>query len=511
MRRRHLRTVLRIETEVYPRPWTMNLFVSELAMRTSRSYYVAKVGPTVVGYSGLMLVGEDAHVTTIAVDPAWHRYQIGTRLLLNIAGTRATRREASHVGSARLERAGAEDVPHVRFPSRGNPQGLLRRDQRGRARDVGRRHRPSGLRSNGCCGSSRAFEVRRPSTAFAREPRRDLVLGIETSCDETAAAVVAGGTTVLSSVVSSQIDLHARFGGVVPELAGRAHLVTLGPVIDDALEQAGVDGRDLRCRRRHDRARPDRRAARRRVHAKALALAWDVPFVGVNHLEGHLYACLLERPDLPLPAIVLLVSGGHTMLVHVEGTGDYSILGGTIDDAAGEAYDKVARVLGLGYPGGPVIDKLAQRRQSEGRADAPARCATTATTSRSQRHQDRRCAQVSRPTPTLSDRRRRRRFPEGGGRQPGGEGDESGDRHRRQALCLAGGVAANSAAAGPTEQAADELGVECLLPAIKYCTDNAAMIAAAGWWRLQSDVARSRTAIIGWRVVKSSSPCRLWT
>src|SRR5688500_5486702 len=174
-------------------------------------------------------------------------------------------------------------------------------------------------------------------------PTRELVLGIETSCDETAASVVANGTEVLSSVVSSQVDLHARFGGVVPEIAGRAHVELLTPVVAQALVEAGVDGRAV-----------DAVAATVGPGligsllvgvstAKALSLVWDVPFVAVNHLEAHLYASFLEEPDLELPLVVLLVSGGHTLLVAMEDHGRYRLLGQTVDDAAGEAFDKVAR------------------------------------------------------------------------------------------------------------------------------------------------------------------------
>src|SRR5271163_4545693 len=189
----------------------------------------------------------------------------------------------------------------------------------------------------------------------------DRVLGIETSCDETAAAVVDGGTTIVSSVVSSQIDLHARYGGVVPELAGRAHVELLTPVLAEALAEAGSDasGRGI-----------DAVAVTYGpgligsllvgvAEAKALSLAWGVPLVGVNHLEAHLFASLLEQPDPGWPLAVLLVSGGHTLLIEVREPGRYRLLGGTIDDAAGEAFDKVARFLGLGYPGGPAIDRLA--------------------------------------------------------------------------------------------------------------------------------------------------------
>ena len=188
------------------------------------------------------------------------------------------------------------------------------------------------------------------------------VLGIETSCDETAAAVVDGGTTIVSSVVSSQIDLHARYGGVVPELAGRAHVELLTPVLADALEAAGSDTSGTGIDAVAVTYGPGLIGSLLVgvAEAKALALAWGVPLVGVNHLEAHLFASLLEQPDLGWPLVVLLVSGGHTLLIEVSEPGRYRLLGGTIDDAAGEAFDKVARFIGLGYPGGPAIDRIAE-------------------------------------------------------------------------------------------------------------------------------------------------------
>ncbi len=197
------------------------------------------------------------------------------------------------------------------------------------------------------------------------------ILGIETSCDETAAAVVTDGRVIRSSVVSSQVDLHARFGGVVPEIASRAHLELVNGVIADAMVEAGAGFADL-----------DAVAA---CHgpglagallvgvsaAKAIALAADLPYVGVNHLEGHLHAAWLQDPDVATPLAVLLVSGGHTLLVAVAGDGDYRLLGQTVDDAAGEAFDKVARLLELGYPGGPAIDRIAARGRSACREVPP--------------------------------------------------------------------------------------------------------------------------------------------
>lgn len=182
-----------------------------------------------------------------------------------------------------------------------------------------------------------------------------VVLGIETSCDETAAAVV-GPDGVRSDIAWTQ-DVHARYGGVVPELAARAHAEKVGAVVVAALDEAGV-------------TRPDAVVATAGpglagavlvglCYAKGLAFGWDVPFLGVNHLEGHLLAALLEDRAPEFPFLGLLVSGGHTALYAVHGVGQYERIGQTLDDAAGEAFDKVARMLGLGYPGGPLVDRLA--------------------------------------------------------------------------------------------------------------------------------------------------------
>ncbi|HZM38043.1 MAG TPA: tRNA (adenosine(37)-N6)-threonylcarbamoyltransferase complex transferase subunit TsaD [Acidimicrobiales bacterium] len=317
----------------------------------------------------------------------------------------------------------------------------------------------------------------------------DRILGIETSCDETAAAVVVRAREVRSSVVASQIDQHARYGGVVPEIASRAHVEVLTPVIAQALVESGFADDEI-----------DAVAATSGPGlvgsllvgvsaAKALALVWDVPFVAVNHLEGHLYAAFLEEPDLDLPLVVLLVSGGHTMLVHMEDHGRYRLLGSTIDDAAGEAFDKVARYLGLGYPGGPVIDKLAKDgdpqaiafprgmidRDDERRHDFSFSGLKTAVVNHVRRHPDVTTADVAASfqeavVDVLVTKARR------AAQEVGAKG-----------LCLGGGVAANSALRERFVEACAEDGIRAFVPSRAMCTDNAAMIAAAGWWRLQSD------------------------
>ncbi len=188
---------------------------------------------------------------------------------------------------------------------------------------------------------------------------RNLILGIETSCDETSAAVVEDGRTLLSNIVASQIDIHQKYGGVVPEIASRKHIEAIIPVIEEALTSADISLDDLSA------------VAVTRgpglvgallvgvAAAKSIAYTKKIPLLGINHIESHIYANFLDNPDIPFPVVCLIVSGGHTDLVYIPEHGEYERMGKTRDDAAGEAFDKVARALGLGYPGGPIIDQLA--------------------------------------------------------------------------------------------------------------------------------------------------------
>jgi N6-L-threonylcarbamoyladenine synthase len=312
----------------------------------------------------------------------------------------------------------------------------------------------------------------------------ELILGIETSCDETAAAVVAGGTEVLSSVVSSQVDIHARYGGVVPEVASRAHVELLTPVIAQALVEAGVEGRDL--------SGVAATAGPGLVgsllvgvsSAKALSLVWDLPFIAVNHLEAHLYSAFLEEPALELPLVALLVSGGHTQLIVMDGHGSYRVLGQTVDDAAGEAYDKVARYLGLGYPGGPLIDRLAMdgsptidfpRPMMSSAYDFSFSGLKTAVINHVRKNPDVPVEDVAASfqeavVDVLVTKARR------AARDVGAK-----------AICLGGGVAANSRLREAILEACVDDGLQGFVPSRSLCTDNAAMVASVGWYRLQSD------------------------
>ena len=312
-----------------------------------------------------------------------------------------------------------------------------------------------------------------------------VVLGIETSCDETAAAVVMGGNDVLSSVVATQIDLHARYGGVVPEIASRAHVEAMNVVIRQAVSQSGVPIERI-----------DAVAATVGpgligallvgvAAAKSVALVLDKPFIGVNHLEAHLYAALLDDPHVEFPMLVVLVSGGNTLFVEMRGHGDFSVIGQTIDDAAGEAFDKVARFLDLGHPGGPAIDRIALTGNANA-IDFP----------RAMLHDG---LDVSfsglktsvinyvRKNPTVSTADVAASFQYAVVDVLAAKARKAAQQIGAKTVALGGGVAANSLLRGTMTSVCAESGWRLVLPSMGMCTDNAAMIASAGWYRLVAD------------------------
>ena len=312
-----------------------------------------------------------------------------------------------------------------------------------------------------------------------------LVLGIETSCDDTAAAVLHG-THILASIVSSQDEVHSSFGGIVPELASRHHMQNVLPIVDHALHQAGVrleqlDGIAVTC----GPGLVGSLLVGVSV-AKALAMAKNLPLIGVNHLEGHLLAVLLEQ-EVAFPFLCLLVSGGHTALYVARTWGDYQLLGATRDDAAGEAFDKGAKMLGLGYPGGRAIDKLAQQGNP-----------TTLRFPRAHLKKGRYDFSFSGLKTAL------RQFLSAPERQGYREADivasyqeaivdmltEATLRAVRELglerIVISGGVSANSRLRHKMTEEGEQYGRRVFLPSLKLCTDNAAMIAFAGAWRLAS-------------------------
>ena len=313
------------------------------------------------------------------------------------------------------------------------------------------------------------------------------ILALETSCDETAAAVVSD-RQILSNVVASQSSIHDRYGGVVPEVASRQHVVALGEVIAKALQSAAIDWPDIdgvatTCA-------PGLVGALLvgLTTAKTLAMLYQKPLVGVHHLEGHIYATYLNQPDLHPPYLCLLVSGGHTSLIQVKGCGDYAILGQTRDDAAGEAFDKVARLLGLGYPGGPIIDRLA----TEGNAQAFTLPAGNISLPKGGYHPyDSSFSGIKTAVLRLVQKIQQQgtdplpmadlaaSFQETVARSLTQRAIACALDHNLSTIVIGGGVAANSSLRSHLQAAAAQHNLRVLFPPLNLCTDNAAMIGCA--------------------------------
>ncbi|MBF8267195.1 MAG: O-sialoglycoprotein endopeptidase [Dehalococcoidia bacterium] len=313
------------------------------------------------------------------------------------------------------------------------------------------------------------------------------VLGIETSCDETAAGVVADGRLVLSNIVSSQASFHERFGGVVPEVAARKHVEMITLVLREALDSAKVGPGDLDA------------VAVSAWHglfgalimgvaaAKALALAYRVPLIGVHHVEGHMYANVIAEPDIDFPHVCLTASGGHTMIVYVRNHGDYQVLGETRDDAAGESFDKIAKFLGLGFPGGPLIDRLSKAGDSRAFAfprpmirdeslDFSFSGLKTAVTNTLKQYlaegQQFSTADVAASVQEaiVEVLVKKAVF--------------AARRRGVSTIAVTGGVAANTRLRHLIREVAEMEGFRVVIPPNALCTDNGAMIAAAGFHKL---------------------------
>ncbi len=320
-----------------------------------------------------------------------------------------------------------------------------------------------------------------------------LILGIDTSCDDTSASVVEDGSKIVSNIISNQTEIHKKYGGIVPELASRRHIEMIWPVVDEALKQAGVSLESVSgiavchgpgligsllvgC-----------------SFAKAICYSKGIPLVAVNHLEGHIFSSFLEEPRPAFPFLSLIVSGGHTCLYRVDGFGKYRELGRTRDDAAGEAYDKVSKLLGLGYPGGPIIDRLAQNGNPKA-IDFP----------RAYLPESLDFSFSGLKTAVLNYMKSNPPIPplEKGGK--GGFEDIAASfqaavidvlvrktewaikKERIKRITLSGGVAANSELRKKMKEMAEEREVEIFVPSVSLCTDNAAMISAAGYHHLKA-------------------------
>ncbi len=317
-----------------------------------------------------------------------------------------------------------------------------------------------------------------------------LTMAIESSCDETSVAILADGRTVLSNVISSQIDIHTAFGGVVPEIASRHHLENMNTVVEQSLREAGatLDEIDLLG----VTYGPGLVGALLMgvATAKAIAFAKDIPLVGVNHMHGHISANFIQYPDLEPPFMSLIVSGGHTNIALMTDYGKCTVLGGTRDDAVGEAYDKVARVIGLGYPGGPKIDKAAREGNPEaihfkrvflekGSLDFSFSGLKTAVLNylNTERQAGR---EVSVPDVAAS-------FQAAVIEVIVKKTIEAALDRKQEKLVLAGGVAANSKLRQDLQEACDKQGIKLYVPSPVLCTDNAAMVACAAYYKYQRE------------------------
>ena len=317
------------------------------------------------------------------------------------------------------------------------------------------------------------------------------ILGVDTSCDETAAAVVVKGREIRSNIIASQIDLHDKYGGIVPELASRKHVESINYILDQAMSQSGMLFEDLSAIAVTNRPGLIGALLVGVAAAKSVAYAYDLPLLGINHIEGHIYANFMAHEDLSFPHICLTVSGGHTLLVQVQSGWKYEILGGTLDDAAGEAYDKVAQYLGLGFPGGRVIDDLAKTGNPAG-IDFPRPMLDSgdykfsfsgiktavryfvdkARAAKTPFHIEDVAASFQAAVVDVLVQKTIRAAKEKGA----------------QAITLTGGVAANSQLRDSMDRAAKELGVKMFYPPIALCTDNAAMIAGIAYHKYKRGI-----------------------
>ena len=313
------------------------------------------------------------------------------------------------------------------------------------------------------------------------------ILAIESSCDETSAAVVVNGREVLSNIIASQIDTHKKFGGVVPEVASRMHIEVVSGVVQEALEEAGVTLEDIDAIGVTYGPGLVGALLVGLQFAKGLAFSTKKPLVGVNHIEGHICANYIQHRDLKPPFVSLVVSGGHTFIVHVKDYGVYEVIGQTRDDAAGEAYDKVARALGLGYPGGPKIDKLAREVNPDSIAfpkanfhDKSLDFSFSGVKSAVLNYLNKAKMQnveVNKADVAAS-------FQKAVIEVLKDNVMETCKSRNVKKIAIAGGVASNSALRETIMNAASKKGIEVLFPAPVLCTDNAAMIGSAAYFNL---------------------------
>jgi N6-L-threonylcarbamoyladenine synthase len=488
MRLDDIPAVAALEAASFGDPWSAGAFREELRS-PRRAYVVAEDDGVLVGYAGIMLVDDDAHLMNLAVGRKRRGEGIGRALAteamvraLGMGATRATLevRPSNTAAIALYQSLGLESVgERPGYYADTGEAALIMWGDLTASSDQGP-------------GSVRASTA--TATATDEPPYAELILAIESSCDETAAAIMRGGTELVANVVASQIDFHARFGGVVPEIASRKHTEAIVGVIDEALAQAGEA-------LGYDAPLPFSALDAIAVtygpglvgalvvglaYAKGLAMGTGLPLVGVNHLEGHIFANVFADPEVKPPLVALLVSGGHTSLVHMPEWGVYRTMGQTLDDAAGEAFDKVAKVLGMGYPGGPILSRLAETGDPAA-IDFPRAMMRSGDYAFSLsglktavinhiRHEQQAGREIDVPDLAAS-------FQQAVIDVQVSKAVRAVKETGSATFCLGGGVAANPALRAALTAAMEPLGVHVSVPPLHLCTDNAAMIAAAAHYR----------------------------
>ena len=490
-------SVLQIESVSFPTPWSSSLFYGEISRPTGRYWTVVESDGRLLGYAGLMEVAGEAHVLNLAVHPDFRKRGLGVALLGDLMRhaleddvSRVTLevRPSNSRAIALYERAGFELVgmrPNY-YDDTGEDAMIMWTGDISQPPypDTIRQLAEDGKRALAAFGGN----VTQGTGAIEPSPRTSpvTILAIESSCDETAAAVMRDGRELLSSVVATQVDFHRRFGGVVPEIASRKHTEAVVGVVDEALDIAGITLDEVTALAVTQGPGLVGALVVGLAYAKGLSFATGLPLVGVNHLEGHIFANILADESVRPPLIALVVSGGHTSLVHLPDWGEYHTLGATLDDAAGEAFDKVAKVLGLGYPGGPVLSKLAEEGDSTAIGFPRAMMNTpdydfslsglkTAVITYIRKEQE-----AGRP---IDNADLAASFQAAVVDVQVAKSVRAALQYGVKTFCLAGGVAANPVLRERLRDALAAKGVRLSVPPLAFCTDNAAMIAAAAYHR----------------------------
>ncbi|MCH4220842.1 MAG: tRNA (adenosine(37)-N6)-threonylcarbamoyltransferase complex transferase subunit TsaD [Eggerthellaceae bacterium] len=479
-------SVAALETELMGSDaWNQQMICDELP-RKDRTWWAAYDGSSqhLIAYAGGWIVDGQMQLLKIACVPAWRRQGIARTLLGRIAS------DARDLGASTmtLEVRRSNEGARAFYTALGCEFQGYRPGYYSDGEDAAIMSGPLPVDDHDVAGMELLFDC--GGEQGAEDPHRPLVLAIESSCDETAAAIIDGDGDLLSDTVASQIDFHARFGGVVPEIASRKHIEAICGVTQVCLERAAT-----RLKRSSLRWRDLDAVAVTYTpglvgalvvgvaFAKAAAWACEIPVIGVNHLEGHLFANKIAQPGIEPPLVASLVSGGHTMLVYVREWGSYEVLGSTLDDAVGEAFDKVAKALGLGYPGGPIISQLAAQgnpkaihfpRAMMHSGDYSFSLSGLKTAVISYIHQtEQKGEDLCLPDIAAS-------FQAAVIDVQVSKAAHAIEQTHVNEFCLGGGVAANPALRAAYERMCKSRGVRLTLPPVSACTDNAAMIALVG-------------------------------